>query len=123
MTHARHHKSAFASALLEVLATVTHSACRRHTLFGDELPHGLFWDVAAFPRFGIFAPNELYQFRRVNCCDVVVRIVFDARSLAQIKHDAAIFAAAERDIVALGRFMEAQTVHGNFHLVHLAKEC
>ena len=48
-----------------------------------------------------------------------MRIVFDARPLAQVKHDTTVFAAAERDIVALGWFMEAQAVHRNLHFVHL----
>lgn len=51
-----------------------------------------------------------------------MRIVLDARPLAKIKHNAAVFAAAKGDVVAIGWFMETQTINGDFHLVLFAEK-
>ena len=61
------------------------------------------------------------QLGRVDGCHIIVNIVFDFGSLAQIEHYTAILAAAERDVIALSRLMEAQSVHRDFDFIHLSK--
>ena len=109
MTHARHHKSAFATALLECLTAIANLARGRHPLFGDELPHRLLRHVAAFPRFWIFPPNELHQLGRINGGHIIMRVIFNPRPLAQVEDDAAVLSAAKCDVVTLCRLVEAQS--------------
>ena len=117
--HARHDKAPHAAALFEYLTAVPRLARRRHALFRDELPHRLFRTVSPLPSLWISLADKVDQLRRVNCRHIVMRVVLDARPTAEIKHDAAVLAAAKCHIIPLRRLMQAQSCHRSLYLVDL----
>ena len=118
--YARHHKAPHAAALFKYLTAVSHLARRRHVLFRDELPHRLFRTISPIPRLWISLADKIDQLGRVYSGHIVVRVVLDARTTAEIKHDATVLAARKSDIVALWRLMQAQSCHRTRYLVDAA---